>query len=447
LVPGSGRAPFDVNYAVVASPDGIVDVASNRVVRGLAPGTTHVTVSPVGVGQAFANLSSTVTVVVNPANSAPSATVGNANLVLYGPSATTVGADAQYRVELVTPNGTVDVTNDATTLVLDRTQTAMADALPGCVLHARQPGVVNVRAQHGGLISNPVRLRINPIATGFRRLELEIVRFPLAVTEARPYRVWGYPNNRGSRQDVTNATSLILTPASGVATHAPPHVVANAPGEFTVQAELNGMQSDTVSLLVIDAQPGDYVLVANPANITIRVGELTPALDILARRPGARNTRVNATLEPQSDILAPSTDHPGRFVGQRRGETTIRASSGNAETMVGVTVVGSPFRIVDLSDVDLVGENQFAVNIEVTGDRPQGVRQYRVVPVSSSDDVGWVNAAVDGDQVRARLKSPTLRIGPRGETYRLVVESRDGDSGVVDRYPCDFRLKIGVEDN
>lgn len=444
IAPGGGRAPFDVNYQVAAAPEGIVDVVNGRVVRGLAPGTTTVTVTPVDVGPAFENLSATVTVMVNPTGSSgPPPNPANSNLVLYGPSSTTVGADAPYRVELVTPGGTSDVTNNATTLVLDRSQASLADDIGGCVLRAQQPGVVNVRAQHGGLISNPIRLRINPVITGIRRLELEISRLPMGVNESRPYRVWAYPNNQRPRQDVTNSAAVDLTPDAGVASVVPSHVVADAAGEFTMQAEFGGVQSNAVTLLVVDVPTGGYLLSANPPSVTIRVGELTPALEILASRPGARTTHINAGLEAQSDILAPSADHPGRFVGQRRGETAIRASSGGAETLIPVKVVGSPFRVVELGEVDLVGDNQFAVNIDIVGDLPaQGSRQYRAVPVASSQEVSWKTATVEADQVRARLKSPKLRIGPQDETYRLIIESRDSESGPVDRYPFDFRLVI-----
>jgi len=456
IVSGRGRAPIDVNYRIEVVPDDIVEVVDNdRNLYGRAPGTTQVTVIPVDVGPGFANLTATARVIVNqsgqPGGNGPIPT--GSRLVLHGPSRTIVGADANYRVELVTPSGTVDVTNDATTLVLGQNQSSMCDVLPGCVLHANQPGVVDVKAQHRGLISNPVRLRIGQLPT-LSSIELDINGYPMGVNEARPYTVWGYPSDGGPRQDVTNAASIALDPPKGIASLSGqgPQVVGVAKGDFAMRASLGQLSSETANLTVVAGLPPDYILIADPPEMTIRVGELTQPVGVLAQPPTGQRIPINASvaIADSSGVLEDLNDDSGQFRGAKVGTSAIRVfTSDNVETTVRVNVVGTPFQVVELKeDVDPVDKNHFAVTISIVGDLPATTRSYRAVPVASVEDVDWKTASANGDTVSVSLKSPPLQRDFQGNpTYRLIIEAREDDTGTVDRYPFDFKLKTTVETN
>lgn len=451
---GGGSMPAPVDYRVVAANDGIVTVRGRELI-GAAPGRTQVTIVPVGVDDRFRELRTTANVVVrNPRES--SVTPGapsprGPNLVLRGPSLTSVGAEVQYEVELIDAAGARDVTR-AARLVLGRDQAAFAEVHPGGSLTARRPGTVFVRAVHGDLVSNAIGLRIDSLAPRFDRLEFEIDRNVLMVGEVRGYRLWAHPATGGDPQDVTNRAAVTAAPVAfedgNVIEHVPPTVLGKSPGPFVLTARVGSLTATSGPLTVLGAGPV-VSLSADPATLVLRHGESTPPIRILARRANGAGVAVNAELSSSDPgRLAPAPG--GRFVAQQTGQAQIRAAFGGQSTAVDVTIVGNPFVSTTNGDVRRMGGNgdektatHFRVPITIVGDRPVNGRSYRAVADSGAGE--WQRATETPAGVTATVDSPTLAIGPEGQTYHLILESRDEASGRIERFPHDFRLKLTAQ--
>lgn len=463
IVPGVGRTPINVDYRIESNAPRIVAVEDGKTLRGVAVGQTRVVVSPVNAGEVFQDLSAAVTVQVDAAELDPAR---EARLVLTGPARTTVGAEVAYRAELVRGESGKDVTHDATTLVLERGQVDLADVRAGCVLAAKRAGITTVRARHGELISNPLPLRIDPLATTFDRLELEIERRPLAVGEARPYQVWGYPPGGGARQDLTGRVTVDRDSQEGVrvlafepgraqddtplVAHNPPTIVGKRPGRFKLAAARGPeLRSEVIDLEVIQADPEIVDLKAEPSPITVRVGERTPHLRVTARQRTDHAPRtVEAPLESENEaILAPDGQTPGLFVGKALGQTRIKATFGGREAFADVSIVPNPLQQAALDPrPDFVGGGLFLVFVDVEGlVDPQTELEYRVVTVGNPDQGPWKTPARDGHRVKVRLKSPEMRQGPVGTVYHLRIQARDKRTQkVTAQYPVDFELDPGT---
>jgi hypothetical protein len=448
--------PIDVQVQITSADEGTVAIDNGSSLRGVTVGETMVKVTPVNVDKRFQNLSASVAVQVKPANDDPASDDEPRELLLTGPAQNTVGATAQFRVELIGPDGSRDVTSDGASLVLDRDQQPLATVSPGGVVVGNQPGSVSVKARYRDLISAPVQLRIEPLAIDFVRLEIDIDPKPLTVGEKRPYKLWGYPRGGGTRQDLTNGMLdssvpikpvVALRPESGIAEHQPPIVIAKQPGSIEMIAQVgqgnSAVKSNRVKLEVVDSadEPTAGVLAVEPARISVRVGETAPPVRVLMRRPGEHTPReIDAPLTSEDpSVLTPLTDGSGGFLGQQPGTSRLLAKVGEQQAAVEATVVGNPFQQVAIGDVDLAANNQFSVAIRVSGGASADT-QYRVFTAEGAMVGDW--RLSQGGSVE--LNSPTFALGSRDTVYHLVLESRGPDGS--ERYPCSFRLVIGTEE-
>jgi len=456
IVPGAGGPPIDVDYRVrtrTTDDSSIVVVNDGKILRGVGRGQAQVTVVPNVPDDRYSDLSTNVAVYVKPRDDGGPGRGKGSRLVLTGPSRTTVGSDARYRVEVVGAGSPRDVTNDGASLVLDHGQESRADLQPGCRVIARRPGTVNVRARHRDRISNMLPLVIDEIARDFERIVLEMSPRPFVIGESRSYRLWGYPPGRRPRQELTgrvgdSATVAVrVTEPSGdttIVSHNPPRLVAQSTGEFLLGAQFGDLTAEPLDLVIIKGDPENLRLRAEPSAITLRPGQHTQRLEAIARSPHAPDEWPVDTQWSSEDekIVAPDPEVPGRFVGKAPGETRLKATYGGLEAFVNVTVEGDPFQRVALQkQPEWDPSRRFAVviDIEADGMGPAGL-EYRVFPVGNPEGGQWKRASVSDGDAKIQLTGPYLREGPSGTVYNVHIEARNAERKTVARYPLPFVL-------
>jgi uncharacterized protein YjdB len=459
VVPGPGRDPVPVGFKVAAGPgiSGVAEVAGASSLRGIKEGRGQVSVTAVDPGGAFDGLQTSASVEIVGAAANPQQDL---DLVLSGPSQTTVGSEVRFRAELRGADSSRFVELDGTNLVLEEGQGALADVRPGCALFAKKPGKVVVQAQRGGLVSNRLELQISPVADAFQRLSIEVDRRPLAVGEARPFRIWGEPGAGEAIQDLTGLATddpddpkrpyVSLTPAppaeGTVATRQGRNIVGKAPGRVTLQASLGpGLQSEPITLQVV-AATGSGALAVNPDTLVVRVGERLPAVTVTARVPGEATPRsVEATLKSLDEaILAPDPRVPGQFVGRAAGQARVQATFGDQTANANVTVLPNRFETVRIVGGPHKDGTTFDVDVEVTAPHDNAELEYRAFKDGDPGDSGWVKAQNDGDRMRVRLKSPKYTLSPAA-LYEMTIEARDGSGRAPERFVLPFRLIKGEE--
>jgi len=451
IIPGRGATPFSVDYQITSNDPQIVSVVEGRSLRGVAPGQTRLTVTPVGAGAQYQGLATTIFVGVT---AEPES--GGVRLVLTGPSRATVGATVQFQSEIVTDSGSRLVTNEQTTLDVSRGAVDPPTALGGCALRLGETAeLLTIQASHRGILSNMVQLRVAPLARRFASLELDIDHAPLVLGERRSYRVWGYPAGGEQRQDLTNTLTddlanddptavsqlqvVLSSDGASPVAHVSPVVTAVSPGSFRLRAVRGALQSDVVALDVVPADGGRQILTAAPSSMTIRVGETSGEILASMRSiSGGPPRQVTATFTSEDPTIA-SPASAGRFTGQAVGRTRIMVEAGGQQTAVDVLVVGSYFMNVALEAPDL-GDRSFTVQLQVEGLRGPNDVEYRVVTAGVPGGTPWQTATPTGDRVIITLESPQIPNGPRGQLYNLTLEARSVGGSDVERRSIPFRI-------
>lgn len=459
ILPAQGGPAIELPYKVTATPNNFFTVDNNRVIRGTAPGQAIANVTIDDPDSKYNGEPGTVIVQVNelPTNVQLS---NQSGLELRGPTSTTEGSEVEFRVDVVDGSTGQDVTSDAT-LVLAVGDERFAELQPGCKLIAKQPGNVTVRARYNGMVSNTIPLTINPLATNFRQLELDLRTDPLGVGETRGYRVWGHPASGGPRQDLTRLiqdnpndatrphirfTTLEPNASANVAAHNSPSIVGRNPGKVSVQAAIGDrLQSNVAEVPVVAVIRNPVDLRVEPGSITSRVGETTPPLKVLVRTQGdSRYRELDPALadyvSEDTDIAAPVENEKGRFTAQRPGQARIRISYEGLQTAANVSVVADRFQKVELGDPKFA-ENTFTVPLTVRTDRVAGNLEYRVYRPGEElkPDEGWQDTTAQGDTQFVKLNSPEFNV-VQNNLFRVVIESRDKSTKNIDRYPYAFRL-------
>ncbi len=462
ILPAQGGPSIELPYKVSATPNNFFTVENDRVIRGTAPGQAIANVTIDDPESKYNGEPGTVIVRVEGDDPGTQAQQGiDSGLELRGPSSTSEGSEVSFRVDVVDGSTGREVTNDAT-LVLAAGDERLAELEPGCRLIANQPGVVTVRARYNGMVSNTIPLTINPLATSFKQLELEIRGDPIGVGETRGYRVWGHPAGGGPRQDLTrliqpdqnHATHphlrfAVLEPdaSANVAEHASPNIVGRNPGKISLEAAIgDGQVSNAAELSVVGVIKSPVDLRVEPDSITSRVGEQTPPLKVLVRTQGdSRYRELDPALADyvslDTDVAAPVEEAKGRFTAERPGETRIRITYEGMQTAANVNVVADRFQKVELGDPKFA-ENTFTVPLTVRTDRVAGNLEYRVSRPGEelNPEEGWNDTTVQGDTQFVKLTSPEFNVVDNN-LFRVVIESRDKSTKTIDRYPYAFRLK------
>ncbi|MFO0820108.1 MAG: hypothetical protein U1A77_19315 [Pirellulales bacterium] len=390
-------------------------------------------------------------------NASNPARESRARLILSGPEHTTVGAQIGFAVNLVQGTRGIPVTEEAELLVTPISGLAgsggpaQARVTSGGLLTAIQPGIVHLQARHGGLISNPMRLRIDPPAARFASLRIEMDEQPMRVGESRGYRVWGTPIGETAAQDITGlvgtergvSTVLVAVRNRERVVHEPPRISANEAGSIELLAVHGETRSNRVAIeIVSSSDTAPTAMWASPTRLTLRQGDTTRAPRATVRFSGDAAVR-DVPAEWRSDnseVLRPLESDPSSFVAQSPGAARLVAQWNGATTAVNVTVVGGMFGGVEILSQQQQGED-FTVTLEVRGAAPRA--EYRLVKPGEAIPGEWRGVTPAANQTTVRLTSPRFRI-QLDNLYQLVIEARVGISGQVERYPFVFLFRPQV---
>jgi hypothetical protein len=443
--------PHEVPYTVTSKDEKIVTADKDGTLHGMAAGNTLLTVRP--TDPSLGDLKTDVAVYVDPP--APLSAAGS-RLVLSGPKRITLGAPAEFRVELTDGKNSQNVTNDGARLALDADQNLSALILPGCILVPAKAGQLSLKALYKDLTSsNTLTITVDPPATEFKRLEIEVDNRPLVIDERRPYRLWGYPAGDAPRQDLTHLVDVPMGPEirikganddPGIAEHLGGTLAGRKAGQFAVQAKHGGVTSDAVKLEVVAAPLADARLIAEPAAITIAVGEKTPPLRVLAQAVGERSPRaVSAGWSSASSAIAEADPvNPSVFIGKSAGRTRLQATFNGQTVTVDLTVTGQSILSVvpKKGSLEPVGANKYTVValVRASSDAPL---EYRIVTAGGSETGNWTVAPVGADK-EFELVTPAFRQGEPGVRYNFEIEARNKDMQVIARYPFSFRMRTEV---
>ncbi|PHS03379.1 MAG: hypothetical protein COA78_17920 [Blastopirellula sp.] len=448
IIPGRGLTPLDVEYEVKSDDDSIVAIDNNHTLRGIAAGETTVVVSPIGVDSQFSKLSTKIAVRVTGTGNDDS----QAELVITGPSKTTVGSPSQFRIELITSSDTKDVTSQGASLVIDRDQEQMVEFLPGGIVIGMKSGTVNLKARYKDLISTPIRLEISDQASQFKQLELELDTRAMTINESRSYQLWGYPSQGGARQDITNLiesgkAKLIIQGDSNAIEHQSPDLIGKKPGLVEFAAELQQgadvIQSTKIQIEVVDdSDQPKGILSIEPKSISVHIGQAAPAIQVLSRRPGESQPRQISLSLTSEDSSILEADENGNFIGKAIGKTRLVAQVEDQEVAVDVQVIGNPFESVKISK--LIPGDPFSVLIDVKGYSLEEL-EYRIAQPNQKEDQGWQKTQNNDGVQSVQLKSHEIPFRNIEYAYKLFIESRNPIDKTVTRYPCDFSIRITTD--
>ncbi len=464
VIPPGGTNANGINvrdYTVTAAPNAIFEIENDHVIHAKSPGSALATIKVNDPQSKYDGEYTTAIVeVVEPAMQGQVRNV--ANLELKGPTETTVGSEVGFRVDLVSGGSGEDVTNDAS-LVLAPGDEHFADLEPGCRLIAKDAGLLNLRARYNGMISNTFQLRINPIATSFRRLELDVKTDPMSIGETRSYRVWGYPSGGGPRQDLTRLITndpnhrtlphirFAVTSGTDPAVHEPPSITAQNVGSISLQAAIgNDLVSRKHPIRIREKSQTPIDLFVQPNAFTSRLGETTPPLKVFVRYAGvAAPQRLNNELVTidclDREYLEPVQDKPGQFKAIRptgnNPPAQIQVTYQNLSEKARVTVVADRFQNIQLGDANLGGKD-FDVPLTVSTPLVAGNLDYRVYEQGKQPNNPWVPATAQAGMQFAKLKTPRFAYR-RNNLYPVIIEARDRNNPQdIHQYPYGIRLRV-----
>jgi hypothetical protein len=376
--------------------------------------------------------------------------VGSGIGLRFSPDVLRVGMNSPgtlVRVSEVFSDGySQDVTNDPGLEFTQPHDFARLDkTTSGPVLRPIQPGETRVSARLGNLVTIPELLvQVGDYGTVGGRLEVIPPTLELA------------PNEIG------RFASVQVEPGAGQASFPVSYAMEIPSGQgivgATADGQLQGLSEGTVRVVIRANAPGrpydGISTVANvrvsslslsiqPSDVSLKVGETTPLMTVLAHETGRPPYPVPATLESlDPSILTPAGLAAGTFVAQGLGGTQVRATYRGRETSANVTITGERFLSVETSLNG--GASDFAVQIEVLAAASEGPLEYRVSVTGQPPQNDWVPAQPDGVRQRAVLTSSRIPYGDRSARYSLLLEARTQGGGTAQRYPFTFRLESRI---
>jgi hypothetical protein len=342
----------------------------------------------------------------------------------------------------VTAEPNLDITEPPGVVALEKTA-------GGPLLRPVGQGEVRLGARLGELTADPLFVQVGGAAPGLARL----------LVSPDPLTLWsGQEGTFGSVRLDPGGGQLPfeidyrITPAAnqGIVTSAGDRAIrglSDGAVQVGVTAVDPGGIYDGLSTTATVQVTGGSPLRIEPSAVSLTVGQVTVPMAAMTRGPDGVSYQVPATLESMDpDVLAPDPSSPGRFVARGLGGTQVRASYRGKEAFAEVAISGRRFVGVHEIPDSLHGDQQdFDVGLEVLAAASEGPLEYRVYAADQTPEETWVTAAPKGEHLRAVLRSPRIRYGPRGSVYHLVVEARSTSDGSVQQYPFSFRLKEEVE--
>ena len=472
ILPAAGGSPIPVTFKVTATPNKTIEVLPKNDIRGLAAGQASATITVVDPDGKYDGIATSATVEVVDPNAPPPApppmSSGNApaapQLVIQGASETTVGAEIPLRVESVSGGNANDVTSQAQ-LVLVAGEEQLAEIKPGAALLAKSPGRVSVQARWKDQTSAPHEILIRPLDKEFERLELDLDRKTMGISEARSYQLWGYPRGGGARQDLTRLVTteeaaaptrprMLLQmiepdPGTQVVSHKPGTLTGRNKGSFKLQARLGEkLSTEEITLKVVGTNDSPERMRVEPEQLQLLAGETTPPLKVLVASRGDRNFH---TLDPalaeisalNQEILKPT--EAGQFLAARPGKTTIKVTYQGLEQSIPVLVKFNPFANIEVGQDPKFAEATVTVDLKVTANTSDAELEYRTALPNAEGRSGsataWTRSERDGNQLTVNLRSPRIPlVKGQNNHYSIVIEAKDLKTGNIERHP--FRFKI-----
>ncbi len=467
ILPAAGGSPIPVAFKVTATPNKTIEILPSGSIRGLAPGQAAATITAVDPQGKYDGMATSATVEVVDPDAQQDKSRGTApaapQLVIQGASETTVGAEVPLRVESVLGDHADDVTSQAQ-LVLVAGEEQLAEIRPGAAIFAKSPGRISVQARWNDQTSAPHEILIRPLDKEFERLELDLDRRRLGVSEARSYQLWGYPRGGGSRQDLTRLVTteesaeptrprmrlqmMEPNPGTQVVSHKPGTLTGRLPGRFKLQARLGEkLSTDEITLEVVGTDDRPERMRVEPEQLQLLAGETTPHLKVLVASQGDRNFRA---LDPalveisalNPDILKPG--ETGQFLAVRPGQTTIKVAFQGLEQDVPVTVKFNPFASIVVGPNPKFAESTMTVDLKVTANTSDAELEYRTALPNAEGRAGsattWTRAERDGDQLSVNLRSPRIPLLRGQNHYSILIEAKHLKTGTVERHPFPFKI-------
>jgi hypothetical protein len=466
VIPRNGGQPIELPYRLEATEPNSVEILPDNTIRALKAGRDLVNAVIVQLPDGkYHELEGTATVEVGvDPDDLPD---GNTKpeLVLTGPSQLTEGEEAQFTVELVNGSQRQTVSQSGAKLTLAAGFDGGAELSAGCRLVANKPGRIGLQARHGDFLSNVVEVEIRPVANGFQRLEVDVNTGPLAVSESRPYRVFGYPAD-GARQDLTgnfmepaagtDAGEIIITPEGNVVEHTAPTFVGRTAGTVTVVAKLGELESEPVTLVVVSGSAEIVELKIEPSEVTLGPGEESPELVVLGRSRGETEFRQvdGVILEIGTPSIVAAGSESGRFKAvATSGEAEITATHEGHTAKALIRIAVDPFSGVSAVDEieikEVIGKSDFTLSIDVHGGTADKAISYRCRLPERDSVTGWFQSKTDGEQQHVTIKTPPIPVGRGDKMYHLIIEARPADAvdeSQLTRYPFNFRLGgVGIK--
>ena len=465
IMPPEKQSRVEVEFKATGSSDGVVQVEGDNRFRGESPGVSRIVVTVVQPGGPFDGMKGTATIEVHGDESADDeANDEPPQLILRGPSEFIVGSEAQFSVDVVRAGrGRAVTTEDTTLVVMDdpAADAGAAEVRTGCRLLGLQAGKILMQARHKDLISNTLPVQIKPAADEYERLRIKMSPGPLLKGESRSYQVLGFPRGQQRPQDLTHLISddqqdptrphvrfAVVEPGPGadVATHLPPTITGNVPGLGSLQAAIGDrLKSDAVDVRVIDDADEEppIELRIEPQSITLRAGEQTPQLRVLARSRGSDDFReLNVPLQSSDVGILRPAGAGNRFVAVQHGTAQVEATHEGRTASATVTVAADRFQEIGKPSAEIRSQD-FDIILDVKTDEANTELEYRIVNPAAGTESDWVQGQGVGNGTTVRLQSPPLPVAPPETIYRLIIECRDRNNvDDIERYP--YFLKMGI---
>jgi len=355
-------------------------------------------------------------------------------------------AGSAVQVVEVLADGTFgrDVTGHPELQISDPQEVATRE---GNVFRPAQPGQESIGAKLGLLTADPLLVSVGE-ASGIGGLIVQ--PNPLLLSSGSSGGFDAVMFDPGDGQLPYPIENYRLTPAKGqgiVESLDERTLRGLAPGMTQVRiaaADPAGSGGEITTIANVEVMSGG-VITLSPAEMTLKVGETTPPLEVTTIGSDGIPTPVPATVESlDENIVVPDPLTPGAFVAQGLGETQILARYRGSEATAAVIVTGDRFLNVESTLHE--GPDRFEVSLTVLAAGTEGPLEYRAYGADQPPAETWVPSQMQGDQRMVTLRSPPLPYGLRGETHQLILEARDPNTGSVEQYPYRFRLRSEIED-